>query len=134
MHNSPRPLSPHITIYKPQISSMLSIAHRITGVANFIGMGVIVWWVISIASNGHAPESTWLWEAFQGYIGLFCLMGWTFFVLFHLCTRIRHLFWDVGKGLGLKAVSITGWLAVIAASVLWLGLWVAACYLRDLGG
>jgi succinate dehydrogenase / fumarate reductase cytochrome b subunit len=124
MHKKIRPLSPHITIYKPQISSVLSIAHRITGVINFAGMSILIWWVIIIGAYGFIPENTFMWQFFQSYIGIFCLMAWSFSLLIHMCTGIRHLFWDIGYGFSLKVFPKTGWVAVLSALVFWAILWI----------
>jgi len=130
MHYKAKPLSPHITIYKPQISSVLSITHRITGVINFIGMSILVWWVILIGAYGFIPDNTFMWQFFQSYIGIFCLMGWSFSLLLHMCTGIRHLFWDAGYGFGLAVFPKTGWLAIFCAGFFWIILWTMIYIVR----
>jgi succinate dehydrogenase / fumarate reductase cytochrome b subunit len=91
-----RPLSPHITIYRPMLTMMMSIAHRITGAMLYFGMVILAWWLIATASgpNDHATfqavASSWI-----GRLGLF-LLSWA--LLHHLLGGIRHLIWDIGYG------------------------------------
>jgi succinate dehydrogenase / fumarate reductase cytochrome b subunit len=116
-----RPLSPHLQIYRPQISSVLSILHRITGVALAVGSLLLVYWIIAAAVGPEAFAQA------QGLIGSFLgrllLFGWTYALFFHLVNGIRHLFWDMGWGFELKTMAITGWIAVIAAVLLTLIAW-----------
>jgi succinate dehydrogenase / fumarate reductase, cytochrome b subunit len=109
-----RPLSPHLMIYRKQLTSMLSICHRITGVFLSAGTLALVALLWALASGPQAYGS--LTALLASPIGLVMLVGWSFCFYFHLCTGIRHLFWDAGYGLELKAVYLTGY-SVIAASV-----------------
>ena len=108
-----RPLSPHLQIYRPQLTSVLSILHRLTGLALGLGAVVMVWWLHALAAG---PES---YARFQGalgsWLGLVVLFGFTFALFYHLCNGIRHLAWDLGYGLELDWVYRTGW-AVVATS------------------
>ena len=117
-----RPLSPHIQIYKPQISSVLSILHRITGVALGVGTLLLTWWLTAaaygVAAFTHAQGFMASW------FGQLLLLGFTFAFFYHMSNGIRHLFWDMGKGFALETVNKTGWLAVIAAVVLTALAWV----------
>jgi succinate dehydrogenase / fumarate reductase cytochrome b subunit len=110
-----RPLSPHLQIYKPQLTSVLSITHRGTGVFLTLGALFLSCWLLSIA-NG--PEA---YTALQAYItawyGQVILFAWVFSLYYHLCNGIRHLCWDAGLGLEIRATYISGY-TVIAASVL----------------
>lgn len=117
-----RPLSPHLQIYKPQLTSVLSILHRATGIALAVGMLLLVWWVIAAATG---PEAYATVQGFLGHwIGRVLLFGWSFALFFHLCNGVRHLFWDAGLGLDLPAAYASGWTAVIVAAVLTLGAWI----------
>ncbi|MGH6939941.1 succinate dehydrogenase, cytochrome b556 subunit [Hypericibacter sp.] len=116
-----RPLSPHLQIYRWQISSVLSILHRITGIALAVGSLLLVYWIIAAAVG---PEAFAQAQNLIGSIlGRLLLFGWTYALFFHLVNGIRHLFWDMGWGFELKTVSITGWTAVIAALLLTLIAW-----------
>ena len=121
MINTDRPLSPHIQVYRPQITSVLSITHRATGVALAVGLLMLVWWLVAGAA-GPGPYETV--RDFSGsVIGRLLLFGWSFALFYHLCNGIRHLFWDAGRGFELGTVHATGWLVVLAAIVLTGAAW-----------
>ena len=118
-----RPISPHLQVYKPQLTSVLSILHRITGVALAIGTILLVYWLIAAASGPEAFASA---EALIGsWLGRVLLLGWTFALYFHLTNGIRHLFWDAGLGFELKTVYASGWTVVALAAILTLVSFVA---------
>ena len=118
-----RPLSPHLQIYRPQLTSVLSILHRITGVALAVGTILLVYWLIATASG---PEAFAAANGIIGsWIGLILLFGWTFALFFHLANGIRHLFWDAGLGFELKTVYASGWTVVVAAAALTLLAFIA---------
>jgi succinate dehydrogenase / fumarate reductase cytochrome b subunit len=118
-----RPISPHLQVYRPQLTSMLSILHRITGVALAIGTILLVYWLIAAASGPEAFASA---EALIGSrLGRILLFGWIFALYFHLANGIRHLFWDAGFGFELKTVYASGWTVVALAAVLTLVSFIA---------
>src|SRR6185437_11715164 len=91
-----RPLSPHLQIYKPQITTALSIFHRITGVGLAAGTLLLVWWLVAAARSDAAYASvSWFIRSPIGWVLLF---GWSVALWFHFCNGIRHLFWDFGHG------------------------------------
>lgn len=108
-----RPLSPHLQIYKFQITSLLSILHRGTGIVLYGGSVFLTLWFAALAAG---PQS---YECVQGFllsfIGLIFLMGWSFSFFYHLCNGIRHLMWDIGLGYEMSAVRLTGWMVVITS-------------------
>ena len=114
MSTSDRPLSPHIQIYKPQLTSVLSILHRATGVFLCLGAAVFAWWVTALAL-GPEPFAT-ARVVLGSWFGRLLLFAWTFSFFFHLCNGIRHLFWDAGLGFEVRTAYASG-KAVIAASV-----------------
>ncbi len=116
------PLSPDMQIYRPQLTSVLSITHRITGIALSLGSLLLVGWLASAAAG---PSSyAHLHVVLGSALGRLLLLGWTFCLFFHLCNGIRHLFWDAGYGFELKAIYASGW-AVVAVSIgLTLATWV----------
>jgi succinate dehydrogenase / fumarate reductase cytochrome b subunit len=127
-----RPLSPHLQIYRPQLTSVLSILHRITGVALAVGTILLVYWLIAAASG---PEAFAVATGIIGsWIGLILLFGWTFALFFHLANGIRHLFWDAGLGFELKTVYASGWTVVVAAAVLTLLAFIAGFALMGAHG
>lgn len=122
-HTDHRPLSPHLTIYRPQITTILSISHRITGVALYGGSALLVAWLWGAAYNLRFYHTVY---AFMGtWFGRILMVGWTFAFFYHLANGMRHLNWDIGRGFALKNVSLTGWLAVSFAAVMTALTW---CY------
>lgn len=109
--NDKRPLSPHLQVYRPQITSVLSISYRITGVASAFGLFILALWLLSIADIGIAYDG--LLDIMNTGLGRIVLYGLAFCHLFHVIGGIRHLAWDFGLGFNLKTVSITGWLSVL---------------------
>src|SRR5476649_2363534 len=117
-----RPLSPHLQIYKPMLTMMMSIVHRITGTALYFGMLLLAWWLISAASGPNAYANVeWFMSSLIGRLVLF---GYTWALLHHMLGGIRHLIWDTGRGF---SASEREWLSLATAvgSVsLTLVLWV----------
>lgn len=128
--NSPsRPLSPHLQIYKPMLTMMMSIMHRITGVALYFGVLLLVWWLISAASNDH------YFNIVEGFFfhwtGRLLLFGFTWALIHHGLGGLRHLLWDTGRGFDLRVVE---WLAranLAGSIVLTLALWVFGYWVRS---
>jgi len=116
-----RPLSPHLQIYRPQLTSVLSITHRATGVALAVGTLLLTWWLIAAATG---PEAYAVVQGFlASWIGRLLLLGWTLSLFYHLCNGIRHLFWDVGYGFELRTTYVSGWLVLLATIVLTAATW-----------
>ena len=122
MRQAGRPLSPHLQIYKPQLTSMLSILHRATGIALAVGALYLATWVIYAAASPRA------YALFQGFnasiVGRIILGGWLFSAFYHLCNGIRHLFWDAGYGFELKDAYRSGWIVVAVSLVATILSWV----------
>lgn len=116
-----RPLSPHLQIYKPQITSAMSIFHRITGVALAVGTLILTYWLFSLASGEDAYIA--FQECAQSLIGKIALIGWSWALFYHLCTGVRHLFWDMGKGITNESVALTGWIALASSFILTAAAW-----------
>jgi succinate dehydrogenase / fumarate reductase, cytochrome b subunit len=93
-----RPLSPHIFIYKPMLTMMMSIAHRITGFGLYFGTLLIAWWLLAAASgpNTYAGVSSF----FNSWFGRLILFGYTWALMHHMLGGVRHLIWDTGRGFG----------------------------------
>ena len=124
MAQGQRPLSPHLQIYRPQITSMLSILHRLTGVGLALGAVLFAYWLTAAA---HGPEAFARANAFfvSGF-GRLVLFGLTFAFFYHLANGIRHLAWDIGLGFEMKTLNLSGIVVVAAAFALTLAAWVAA--------
>lgn len=122
MTSQERPLSPHIQIYRPQLTSVLSILHRLAGVALSIGTILLVYWLFAAASGEaeyeHALRVTGSW------FGRLLLFGWSLAFFFHLLNGIRHLCWDAGWGFDLKTAYATGRAVALGAVVLTVVAWV----------
>lgn len=111
-----RPLSPHLQVYRPQLTSMLSILHRGTGVFLALGTPLLVFWLMTLAAGPEAYAN--MQQCFAHWFVQLVLLGWTFALFYHLCNGIRHLFWDIGKGLELPDLYRSGWIVVICAVIL----------------
>jgi len=110
-----RPLSPHLQIYKPQLTSVLSITHRGTGVFMVAGAFFLACWLLALASGPEQYEN--LQAHITSWYGQCLLYAFVFSFYFHLCNGIRHLFWDAGLGLEINTAYKTGY-AVVAGSVI----------------
>jgi succinate dehydrogenase / fumarate reductase cytochrome b subunit len=123
MRSADRPLSPHLQIYRWQLTSVLSILHRAAGVALSAGTILLVWWLVAAATGPEAYDAV---EDFLGsWIGLLLLFGWTVALFYHLCNGIRHLVWDTGHALDLGSTYLGGWVVLAATAVLTLAAWIA---------
>jgi succinate dehydrogenase / fumarate reductase cytochrome b subunit len=116
-----RPLSPHLQVYKPQLTSLLSISHRATGLALSVGTLLLVWWLVAAASGEAAYLTV---QGFVGsWFGLLLLLGWSVSLFYHLAQGIRHLVWDAGYGYELKTAYASGYAVLAATAVLTLIAW-----------
>ena len=125
-----RPLSPHLQIYRPQLTSLLSVAHRATGIFLSLGIPFFLYWLWSLESGRDTYAAAG--EFFGSFIGRLLLLGWTFAFFYHLCNGIRHLFWDAGKGFELEDAYRSGWLVVAASASLTLLSWIGAYLTRGM--
>ncbi len=116
-----RPLSPHLQIHRPQLTLILSIVHRITGMALVFGLLLLTWWLIAAAAG---PEAFGVAQAFLGsWFGLLVLFGLSLALFYHLCNGVRHLIWDSGHLLEIEGVQRSGWIMLVAAVVLTIIAW-----------
>lgn len=121
-----RPLSPFMIgpYYKPQLTSMLSITHRATGVGLSAGTLLLAGWLIALASGpvAFARYSTHV----SAWYGQLLLLGWSWAFLYHLCNGIRHLFWDIGRGFDVARAYQTGYAVIAVSGVLTVAVWAVA--------
>jgi succinate dehydrogenase cytochrome b subunit len=111
MAESERPLSPHLQIYRWYLTMALSIGHRVTGLAMALGLFLLAWWLLALASG---PEAFATVEAVKdSWIGVLVLFGYTLVVFYHLANGVRHLVWDAGYGFDLQVAASSG-IAVLA--------------------
>ena len=122
MTTNDRPLSPHLQVYRPQLTSVLSILHRGTGMALSVGALYLATWVV------YASASPKTYAMFQGFntsiLGRIFLAGWLFCMFYHLCNGIRHLFWDAGYGFEIKDAYLSGWIVVGVSAVATVVSWI----------
>jgi succinate dehydrogenase / fumarate reductase cytochrome b subunit len=128
-----RPISPFLFpptgTYRWQLTSTLSILHRVTGLALGIGTLMLTWWLLALLG---APSDFAAVQRFIGsLLGRFLLLGWTWALFFHLFNGVRHLIWDTGHGLDLPNVYRGGWLVVGLSVVLTVATWFAGYWLRQ---
>ncbi|MDE0796794.1 MAG: succinate dehydrogenase, cytochrome b556 subunit [Alphaproteobacteria bacterium] len=117
-----RPLSPHLQVYKPQLTTFMSITHRATGIALAVGTLMLVCWLIAAATGESAFNEV---QAFLGsIIGRLLLLGWSFALFYHMCNGLRHLFWDTGKGFEIETAYMTGRIVIAASILLTIGAWL----------
>jgi succinate dehydrogenase / fumarate reductase cytochrome b subunit len=120
----PRPLSPHLTIYRWYPTMATSIVHRITGVGLSLGTLLLAWWLIAAASGLEAYQT--FSNIAAGPVGLLVLFGFTWALAFHLLNGIRHLAWDMGYGFDPKRANAVSWLLIVLSVVLAAGAFAAA--------
>lgn len=118
-----RPTSPHLQIYRPQLTSVLSFAHRLTGLTLGLYSIALVAWLVAAALG---PESFAAAQRLvQSPLGQILLFAGTFCLFLHLCGGIRHLVWDSGRGFELRTIYASGWAVVIASATLTVAAWAA---------
>ncbi len=122
MNDSKNPLSPHLQIYRWQVSSLVSITHRITGILNLLGLIFICAWISSagIGKNFFESFSVFL----KSFIGEFILIGFTWSMSYHLLSGIRHFFLDLGYGYEIKTANLSGIIVIIGSLFLTIILWI----------
>lgn len=111
-----RPLSPHLSVWRPTITYVMSIVHRITGGALYFGTILLAWWLLAVATG---PEAFAVANGFLGsWFGLLILLGFTWAFLHHLLGGIRHLVWDTGAGYSKPARDGMAWATIIGSLTL----------------
>lgn len=124
MPDDQRPLSPHLQVYRPQVTSVLSITHRLTGVVLAFAALLLTYW---LASAAYGPESfDRAQSVMESWFGRLVLFGFTFSLFYHLCNGIRHLGWDMGWGFELVKLRLTGVLVIITSMALTVLSWMMA--------
>ena len=124
MNDFNNPLSPHLQIYRWHISSLLSITHRIAGVINLLALIFIFFWLIALSLGESNYESFLL--IINSFFGKFILIGFTWSMIFHLLSGIRHLAWDLGYGYEIKTANISGIIVIVFSLALTIIFWLSA--------
>jgi succinate dehydrogenase / fumarate reductase cytochrome b subunit len=119
-----RPLSPFMfpTWYRFQITSVLSIVHRFTGIVLSAGSILLAWWLVAVAAGGELFEATHAFIASP--VGVLLLFGWSVAFFYHLCSGIRHLAWDAGYGFEIPDAYRSGYAVLVATVVLTVLAWL----------
>jgi len=119
-----RPTSPNIQVYRPQLTSVLSIANRISGAVTTIGsVGLVLWLLAAAAGPDAYAYARWL---FSSPISQIALLIFIFAFFFHLCGGLRHLIWDAVYGFDLSSIYVSGWAVVVASITLTAATWITA--------
>ena len=121
-----RPLSPFMLgqYYRFQWTSLLSFAHRLTGIGLSLGTFLLAGWLMALASG---PGGYAMWARHMtAWYGQVLLFGWSWSLLYHLCNGIRHLFWDLGKGFELKTAERSGYAVIVVSALLTGAVWALA--------
>lgn len=123
-----RPLSPFLFpptgTYRWQITSAMSILHRVTGVALGLGTLLLTWWLLALL--GQASDFDAVQSFLGSWIGRILLLGWVWALFYHLLNGIRHLVWDTGHGFDLPSVYRGGWTVIVLSILLALAAWAGA--------
>ena len=119
-----RPLSPHLQVYRWQITMTMSILHRATGVALAVGAFAVAWWLLAVAVGSESFETFRLVS--QSWIGKLALFGFSFCLIYHFLNGLRHLLWDVGYGYEIPKLYATGWTVVALAVLITGAVWFCA--------
>ena len=128
MASHPRPIAPHLQIYRRQLTSVTSILHRITGVFLALGIPVLVYWLVAAASSVDAFDQAQILAG--SIIGRTLLFFWTAAFFYHLLNGLRHLAWDAGWGFDLPTTYRTGWAVLVGTGVLTLLAWMLGYWAR----
>jgi succinate dehydrogenase / fumarate reductase cytochrome b subunit len=119
-----RPLSPHLQIYRPMLTMMMSIAHRLTGAALYFGSILMVWWLTAAATGPDYFD--YVQGIFASWPGQLILFGFTWALVHHLIGGIRHLIWDSGRGFDLATVERMAQLNLAGSIIITIVLWIVA--------
>ena len=123
-----RPLSPHLGIYRMQITMLMSIVHRVTGAALYFGTILLAAWLVSAAMGERAFAA--VNEVFGHPLGKLVLFGYTWAVAHHMLGGMRHLLWDTGRAMDIRSADVLGWLTILGSLSLTVILWAVGLSLR----
>ena len=117
-----RPLSPHLQIYRPMLTMMMSIAHRISGTSLAVGFTLLTWWLVAISMGPEAYAC--VADFFGNLIGRALLLLFTWALIHHMLGGIRHLIWDTGAGFSRTSIEVLAWATITGSIVLTILVWV----------
>ncbi|MCA1714946.1 MAG: succinate dehydrogenase, cytochrome b556 subunit [Gammaproteobacteria bacterium] len=119
-----RPLSPHLQVYRWQITMVMSILHRATGVGLGLGAFALTWWLLAVAVGGESYRTAA--ECLASPLGLIALVGFSLALVYHLLNGLRHMLWDIGWGFEIPDVYRSGYAVAILTVVLTAVIWFVA--------
>ena len=122
MKDNQNPISPHLQIYRWSISSLLSITHRIVGVANLLALFLIFLWLLTFSFGEHNYELFLI--VINSFFGKFILIGFSWSMSFHIISGLRHLAWDMGYGFEIKTANISGIIVIVSSLTLTVVFWI----------
>ena len=119
-----RPMSPHLQVYRRQITSVMSILHRVSGVVLTLGVFGVAWWLLSLAQGGeqYARAAAWIASPF----GMLMLFGFSLALVYHLLNGLRHLLWDMGWGFEISDTYRSGWTVMVLTVAFTAAIWFVA--------
>lgn len=120
-----RPLSPHLQIYSPSSNMVMSILHRLTGVALYVGTLLLAWWLVAMASGPEAYAH--FSSVMNTLLGRIVLFGYTWALFHHMMGGIRHFIWDMIRGHDLKSINLLSWgtlgMSLLLTFLVWVSMW-----------
>ncbi len=119
-----RPMSPHLQIYRWQITTVMSILHRISGVMLAVGAIGLTWWLLALSDGGAHYERTA--SIVASPFGKLLLFGFSLALVYHLLNGMRHLLWDIGWGFEIPEFYRSGWMVAVLTVVFTVAIWIAA--------
>ena len=119
-----RPTSPHLQVYRWQITMTMSILHRITGVAITVGAFGLAWWLVALAEGGS--QYAHVAALIASPLGKLLLFGFSLALVYHLLNGIRHLLWDIGWGFDIPETYRSGWTVIVLTVVFTAAIWLVA--------
>lgn len=123
-----RPLSPHLQVYRPMLTMMMSIAHRISGAANAVGFLLLAWWLVGISAGPEAYAQ--VSDFFGSILGRLLLFLFSWSLIHHMLGGIRHLIWDTGTGLDKVSIEVFAWATIIGSTLLTVLVWITGYWLK----
>ncbi len=123
-----RPLSPHLQVYHLQINMVMSIVHRLTGAALYVGSLLVAWWLFAAATG---PDYfAFVNGVFESWPGMVVLVGYSWALIHHMLGGIRHFIWDTASGLDIESIDFLSWGTIALSVLLTVCLWVYIAFER----
>ena len=123
-----RPLSPHISVYRVMINTVMSIVHRLTGAALYFGTLLLAAWLVAAAMGER--QFTLVNSLFGHPLGQLVLFGYTWAIFHHMLGGLRHFIWDTGRGFAIWQINLLSWLTIIGSISLTLATWFIGLMLK----